>query len=365
MDPAKEAASASEAPQTLAEELESMYDEMDAAEEEVEEVSDEEVEETAEAEEEDAGEEEAPEEGEEHPELKAAAEEVEEEYNEPPPERWPAEMKEAYMGLPAAAKKMVLEKVFKPMQRTYTQSTQELAQMRATLDPMLQAMQQHGDQISQMGGDPAEAFRRQMAWAAHFARVGPEQGIADMQSAYGLQAGGQESVPSDEYMTPVERAMKARLDQMEQHLGQQQQGISEYAQQQQQQALQARAQSIRNELQTFAGEMENGKPAHPYIEKVGHAMAGLIRGGLVEKFDEYGSPIPVRQQITQAYSLACQMDPSIKTVSPRSSQRQVEAAKRANSTVVGNTSRDAADVADRPISSDIEDLYDQLNRRAG
>ena len=57
-------------------------------------------------------------------------------------------------------------------------------------------------------------------------------------------------------------------------------------QQQQQQALQARAQSIRNELQTFAGEMENGKPAHPYVEKVGHAMAGLIRGGLVEKFDE-------------------------------------------------------------------------------
>jgi hypothetical protein len=259
---------------------------------------------------------------------------------------------------------MVLEQVFKPMQRQYTQSTQELAQMRSTLDPMLQAMKQHGEQIQLMGGDPAEAFRRQMAWAAHFARVGPEQGIADMRSAYGLQEGGQENVP-DEYMTPVERAMKARLDQLEQHFGQATQGLQQQEQQRHEQAIQARAQSIRTELQTFAGEMKDGKPAHPYIEKVGHAMAGLIRGGLVEKYDEYGSPVPIRQQINQAYSLACQMDPSIKSVSPRNSKRQVDAARRANSTVIGNTSRGNADVPDRPIVNDIEDLYDQLNRRTG
>lgn len=371
MNPGENQQASSEAEElSTTEILEATYDEMAAEDEEVEELVDE-VEEEAETEAETEAEEPAAETEEvaetEETEQVAETEEVTE-YNEPAPERWPADMKESYNKLPPQAKKMLLEQIFKPMQRKYTQSTQEMAQQRATLEPMLQAMQQHAPAMQQAGLEPAEAFRRQMAWAAHFAQVGPEQGLQDMQSAYGLQAGGQETV-QDEYMTPVERAMKARLDQMEQHLGQTQQTLTqaqqEYMQQQQQQVVDQRAQSIKTELQTFATEEKDGKPAHPYIEKVGHAMAGLIRGGLVEKFDEYGSPIPVRQQIAQSYRLACSMDPSIKSVSPQSAQRQVAQAKRANSTVVGNTSRGAADVPDRPISSDISDIYDQLARKSG
>ena len=371
MNPGENQQASGDAQPSTADIIEQTFDEMAAADEEQ---NDDEIEEEAAAEEEAEAEpeaaaesEEAEESDEEHedPELTAEAEQQEEEYNEAPPERWPAEMKEAYMNLPPEAKQMFIERVFKPMQRQYTQSTQEIAQVRATLDPMVQAMQQYGPILEQTGMDAGEAFRRQMAWAAHFAKVGPEQGISDMRDAYGFssQQPGQEA--SEEYLTPVERAMKVRLDQLESHLGQATNQYTADQQAQQQQAIQARAQSIRTELESFQGEMKDGKPAHPHINKVGHAMAGLIRGGLVQKFDDYGHPIPVRQQIQQSYKMACSMDPSIKSVSPRHAERQIAQAKRANSTVVGNTNSGAAEVADRPIVNDIEDIYDQLARRSG
>lgn len=365
MDPRKNE-QAPEEERTLSDVLEDTYDELDViepAEDEVDEVEDpeEDLEATAE---EPAEAEEA-----EEPTAEAEAEEpeavVEEDYNEPPPERWPNEMKEAYQNLNPQMKKALLETVFKPMQRQYTQTTQQLAQAKAELEPMLQTMQQHGESIRSQGLEPAEAFRRQMAWAEHFAKVGPEQGVKDMSAAFGLQSGQGQQTTQEEYMTPVERAMKAELDTLKQHLGQTQQTITQSQQQAQQQAVNARAQSIKTELQSFVSEQDNGKPAHPHVDKVGHAMAGLIRGGIVEKFDMYGSPIPVREQIKQAYTLACNMDPSIRSAAPRAKAGQVEAAKRANATVTSKGARGPADPADRPIANDISDLYDQLARKAG
>jgi len=354
---------APEEERTLSDVLEDTYDELDVEEPVEDEVD--EVEETdeaeAEAEDETAEvEEPAAEAQEEEPEAV-----VEEDYNEPPPERWPNEMKEAYANLTPNMKKALIETVFKPMQRQYTQTTQELAQQRSTLEPLLQTMNQYGDSIRGQGLEPAEAFRRQMAWADHFAKVGPEQGVKDMSAAFGLQNAQGQQVSQDEYMTPVERAMKAELDTLKQHLGQTQQTITQSQQQAQQQAVNARAQSIKTELQSFVSEQDNGKPAHPHVDKVGHAMAGLIRGGIVEKFDMYGSPIPVREQIKQAYTLACNMNPSIRSAAPRAKPGQVEAAKRANATVTSKGARGPVDPADRPIANDISDLYDQLARKAG
>jgi hypothetical protein len=372
MDPAKQEQQApDEQPQDLSQILEDTYDELDREDDEVtdvdesaeEEEAEEVEEETAEAEE--PGEAEIEEPGEEEGEL-SAGDDTPVEWDEPAPERWPAEMKEAYSKLPPHARQMMIEQVFKPMQRQYTQTTQELSQMRATLDPMLQTMQQHGGEIQQMGLDAPEAFRRQMAWASHFARVGPEQGVKDMSDAYGIQQGQQQGQVSDEYMTPVERSLKDQMNRMEQHLGQNQQQQTSYEQQQTQQATQARAQSIASELQTFVAEVKDGKPAHPHVDKVGHAMAGLIRGGLVEKFDEYGSSVPLKAQINQAYSLACQMDPSIRSVSPgKRNAGQVDRAKRANASVVSKAPGGRGDSPDRPIGDDISDIWDQLNRKAG
>jgi predicted component of type VI protein secretion system len=370
--PAQEAQQESSQPQSLREAIADTYEDLDveeteefqeleAAEEEVTHVeeaieTEEETEvEAAEGEEEIIAE---AEEGEEPEAVEAAKEE----WNEPAPERWPEEMKEVYQSLPPAARRAMLEQVFKPMQRTYTEATQELSQMRATLEPMLQTMQQHSGELQSMGLDPAEALRRQMAWASHFARVGPEQGLADMANAYGVQQGNGQAQADDEYLTPVERALKARVDRFEQHLGQQQQQ-SQQAQQDAQQAAQAqRAQALRAELTSFVTEEKDGKPAHPHVEKVGHAMAGLVRGGLVERFDEYGQEIPVKQQIAQAYNIAINMNPSLRTVKPTGSNEQVEMAKRANSTVVSKQSG-SAPVDEGPLRDSISDLYDRLDKR--
>jgi hypothetical protein len=369
MAPAKEEQQADET-QSLSEILEDTFDELEAGD--TEEID---VEETAEAEAQEEGEAEAPEDesaGEEETPEPVAEEETPPdgdavEWDEPAPERWPAEMKEAYQQLPADARRLMLDNVFKPMQRQYTQTTQELSQMRATLDPMLQTMQQHGSVLQQNGLDAPEAFRRQMAWASHFATVGPEQGVRDMANAYGVNQGEQQGQGPDEtYMTPVERALQTKVDRMEQHLGQQTQSQQQWQNEQAQQVTQARAQSIKTELQTFVAEVKDGKPAHPHVDKVGHAMAGLIRGGLVEKFDEYGSQIPLRQQITQAYSLACQMDPSIRTIGPgKSNKGQVELAGRANSAVVSKAPGGASNLPDKPLSEDISDLWDKMDRKVG
>lgn len=365
MNPAEQQ-QASEQPESLAKSLEQTWDDLEAQDT----VEEEETEELEATEEEPVAEIEDPVEeteeqvaSEEEQEVEASEEVEDDNWDEPAPERWPAEMKEAYSKLDKPARKLLLEGVFKPMQRTYTQTTQELAEMRQQMDPMLQTMQQHSDTLKGMGLDPAEAFRRQMAWAGHFARVGPEQGIRDMADAYGINknGSGQEQAP-DEYLTPVERAMKQKLDSLEQHLQQQQHMTHEQQQQAQQAEIGRRADALRQELQSFVSEEKDGKLAHPHVDKVGHAMAGLVRGGLVEKFDEYGQPIPVRQQIAQAYTIACNMDPSLRTTSP-SRQEQMRLAKRANQTVTSK-SEELANPMAGPLRDSISDIYDQLDKRS-
>lgn len=355
----------------IAEEFDRMSEAAEAEESEEEitaEVEeDAEVEETAEAEEEAETEEEETEETAEEEtvtdeeEIDVTAEE--EEYNEAAPERWPDEIKEVYQSLPPAARRAMLEGVFKPMQRQYTQSTQEISQMRQTLEPMLQQMNQYQGDFQRMGVDPHDAFTRQMAWAAHIARVGPQQGIQDMSAAYGLdqQPAGQQE---EEYLTPVERSLRQELDDLRGIVNQGQQLTEQQQYDQEQQAQQQYAQQVQGGLQTFINEQNDGSPAHPHVEKVAPAMAGLIRGGLINKADEYGQPVPIRDQVAQAYKMACDLDPSIRTAIPR--KRQVARAKAARDVgVVTKIPAGSVDVEERSLSEEIENTYDMLNKRVG
>ena len=283
-----------------------------------------------------------------------------EEYNEPPPERWPEEMKEVYNNLPPEARQQMLDGVFKPMQRQYGQTTQELAQMRKGLEPMLESMKQYQGDFERMGVNPAEAFRRQMAWASHLARVGPEQGMKDMAASYGLQ--GDSGQAEEQYLTPVERAMQTKIDALTNQVQGQQNFQQEQSQAQQQNYQQARYNEVQSGLQEFTNEQRDGKPAHPHIEKVAPAIAGLIRGGLVTQADDYGQPVPVKNQLAQAYQMAVDLDPSLRSAAPRN-VRQVARAKAAqNVGVVTNTpvTRESGEV--NSLSESIESLYDRLDR---
>lgn len=285
------------------------------------------------------------------------------EYDEPAPDRWPADLKEAYNSLPPAQRQLLMDRIYKPMQRSYTQSTTELAEMRKTLMPMLETMKAYQGDFDRSGLNPVEVFRNQLAWAAHFQRVGPEKGLADMKAAYGLDA-RQPGQTEEEYLTPVERGFKQQLEAQQQMLNQFLQNNQQQQQTQQQQAWEARVQDVRNGLQSFINEQKDGKPAHPHVERVAPAIAGIIRGGLVKQVDDYGQPVPVRDQLAQAYKMACDLDPSLRA--PTTSERQVGRAKAARDVaVVANNPATQVDVPEMSIDEMLSAQYDKMLRRTG
>jgi hypothetical protein len=371
MDPATE----QQAPESISisDELSAAYDEMDA--EETSEV--EEFEETAEAtevdeeaevaevtEEEDAEESESLDQ-----QLKDEIEEAaDSDYNEPAPERWPNEIKEVYNNLPPNARKAMLEGIYKPMQASYTQATQDLAGMRQTVQPMLETLQQHQNVFERLNVDPVQAFRTQMAWSAHLANVGPEQALKDMAAAYGVDPSTlkQEDQFSDEYLNPFERQAKAQLAEQEQRINQLMGTLQQQQVSQTEQAQIARYNEVQQGLNDFISEQKDGKPAHPHIEKVAPAIAGLIRGGLVRDTNEYGQPLSIRDQVAQAYDLAVNMDPSLRAASSAPNNGQVRRNKATRSVdVVAKSPASSVKVPKQSLSDDLNDVFDQLNRRVG
>jgi hypothetical protein len=360
----------------LEEALAEAFDEMESDDSDVEEdveeteISEEvDAEETAEADEEPVAEQEEEEVAEvsEDQELKEEIEEAaESNYTVPAPERWPEEIKEVYNGLPPEARKAMLDGIYKPMQRSYTQATQDLSSKRKALEPMLEAMNQYRNDFERMGVNPVEAFRTQVAWAAHFARVGPEQGLKDMQAAYNPGA-QQEEGQQSEYLTPTERALKAQLNQLQEQVQQSQTSFQEQQRmQQQQQQVQVLRGRIENDLSSFVNEKtEDGSPAHPHVEKVAGRIAGLIRGGLVPRTDDYGQPVPVRNQIAQAYQMACNLDPSIRSAAVNTRQAAKAQAAQKVGVVTKNPVSNSGVDDDLGLDDFISKQYDTMSRRVG
>lgn len=279
-------------------------------------------------------------------------------YKEPAPERWPDEIKEAYNSLPPEGRKAMLEGIYKPMQRQYTQATQELAEQRRLLNPVLELMQQHKNAL---GDNPIEGLRNQILWVEHFGKVGPEQGIADFRKAHGLDESGQEQ----EYMTPAERKLQDQLKSLQQIVQSQQQETAADREARQKQEQTQKLGQIQNEMISFANEQNDGKPAHPHLQRVAPAMSGLMRGGLVKSVDEYGQPIPIRDQLSAAYEQACYLDPTIRNTQ-QPAGRQVARVKAAQK-VTSTTSRPSKPIIDdnTPIHDYIGNLYDKMEKKVG
>jgi len=340
---------------SMNEALADAFDEMLEGDDDVTDVEEEEIEETEETSE---GEETEETEGEETQETQTTDEA---EYNEPAPERWPAEMREAYSNLPASAKKALMENVFKPMQRQYGETTTNLANMRKAIEPMVEAMNQHRADFERMGMNPVEAFRTQIAWAAHLSRVGPEQGLRDMRAAYGLdKPKGQEN---EGYLTPQERALKAKVDELEKKFGTREQQEQHRLQAQAQESAQQRYNEVQQGLQSFITEQKDGKPAHPHVERVASQIAGIIRGGLVNRFDESGRPVPVREQLKSAYRMACDLDPSLRSAVQNTRQTAKAKASQSVNVVSKNTGGKEFDDNIFDLKSSVEDTYDKLSKR--
>ena len=298
-------------------------------------------------------------------------EEVEEEpeYAEPAPERWSQEMKETYEKIPPEARKLMVENVFKPMQRQYTENTTQLAQMKEELAPVMKVMEEYGGAFKDVGANPVDAIRRQAAWAAHFVKVGAEQGMVDMAKSYGVKSfdGGGQVQESTEYLTPTERKLQTQLDNVQGQLNQQQQSSVDQNKAAAENAHKARYHQVRRELTEFANEQKDGKPVHPHVDKVAPQIAGLLKSGLVTQKDEFGQPVPYRAQFAQAYEMAVSLDPSLRSAVAPNRQRQVERAKAAQDVgVVATMSSNRSDPkSELSVTDAVAQAFDQLDRRSG
>jgi hypothetical protein len=285
-------------------------------------------------------------------------------YNEPAPERWDQSIKDTYNSLPPAGRKALLEGIYKPMQKSYTQATQQIAEQRKQLEPMIGTLQQHMNTFQRMGVDPQTVFNTQMAWAAHLQTVGAEQGLADMAAAYGVKGAVPKKAGQEEYLTPTERAFKEQIDALQAQVAGQQNQYQQATQQQQEQAIEAHKQEITRSLQTFINEKsDDGKPAHPHVEKVASNISGILRGGLVRKVDDYGNPVAIYDQLKQAYSMACNLDPSIRTPVSDTRQARVKAAQKVGVVTKSPASHVSPDDA-VPMEQFIEKTWEALDRKA-
>lgn len=284
-------------------------------------------------------------------------------YNEPAPERWKPEIQEVYNSLPPVARKAMLEGIYKPMQRAYTESTQALKAQRDQITPILEEINKYRGQFESKGVNPIEAFQTQMAWASHLNRVGAEQGIRDMAQAYGV--GAKPKSGQEEYLTPAERGFKRQIADLTTRLDGQVKTTTDMNDQQRNDQITAQQNEVKSNLNTFINEKtDDGKLAHPHVEKVASNIAGILRGGLIPKADEYGNAIPVRDQLLKAYTMACNLDPALRTPAPNPRQATLldntSKAQVVTKTPAGQVSADA----DVPIGSFIEKEWERLNAKS-
>jgi len=291
------------------------------------------------------------------------ASEEEVDYNEPAPERWPSEMKEDYNNLPPAGKKLMM-KVYKPMQASYTKSTQQLAEQRKQVEALDSIRQEMSDDFVRLGIDPIEAIRQQAAWARHLQKVGPEQWASDIVEAYGAkptaQTGQQDS---SEYLTPEERRLQGEVSEIRETLSSLQQQQQQAAEQSSQAKLEEQVIAARRSLAEFISAEVDGKPVNPQAQELLPQMAQFLDSNMVRKVDEYGQQVPFADQIKQAYEMAGAISGKRPMATPPANGK-VSQAKAANQIAVA-TEPSSSKAPVRPLNREdrIAADYDRLQRQ--
>ena len=282
-------------------------------------------------------------------------------YNEPAPERWEQDIKDYYNGLDPKGKEIFLDRMVKPMQRSLGKASQEVADMRKDIQPVLDTMSQYRADFERMGVNPIEAFNTQMAWVKYIQDVGAEKGLAEMAKAYGVKGNAKPAGQENAYLTPTERAQQGKIDQLQNTVDGMQKTNQQNTDNAAQQTVERQQNEIKENLTTFINEKtDDGKPLHPHMEKVASNVAGIIRGGMIAKTDDFGQPVSISDQLAQAYTMACELDPSIRT--PRTSARQAARIKTTQKAqVVTKTPAGRVSAKDDiPISKFIENTYDKM-----
>lgn len=266
------------------------------------------------------------------------------------PKTWPEEWKNTFNSLPAEAQK-VLSQMNKDMVNGFNRRMGQMASRERELSGLQKSIQPHMDRLQRAGMNPEVAIQRALAWDAHIAQNGPK-GILEMAQAYGIDPQAlTQGTGQQEYMTPTERSLQQKLDDMQRQLmGTQAQFQNQSREAQQRQRL-LREENANRAIQGFMHAKDpSGKPLHPHFEHLAPMMTRLLQSQVAQNMD-------------QAYEMAASLDPDVKAARERARQaaerkaneRKVEQVRKASN--AGITSKSTGRNSNKSFEDEVAAEY--------
>ena len=275
--------------------------------------------------------------------AEAAPEEEEDPESIPAPEHWSVERREAFGKLGREAQETVLN-MSKDFEGEFTRKSQELAETRKFAEAIRADLQPYSQELALSGMDEVSAVRQLIALHG-FAKRDPMGYLRYAAKGLGVDIDSA-LTPEDSYVDPQVAALKAQVDQM-----------GGYFQQFQTQQQLSQQQQVNAQIQAFADATDSGgSKLHPYFEKVESAMAGLMKGGLVESGD-----------LERAYQMAVNMDPELaqakidaerRAAEEKEAKRRNEAAEKAKKASKHKVSKSST--ASTPARKSVKSLDDAV-----
>lgn len=188
------------------------------------------------------------------------------------PKHWDAADKEAFSKMPREAQQWALRRD-KQIEATITKKTQELAEQRKAVEPLLSAQQQHMSYLQSIGVSPDVAFSTLVATERLLRTGTPEQksaAIAKLISDYGISFDTNTAAPQQITTNPP---VDTHLHTEVQHL---RSSIQEMERQ-----------HVENQVEAFANaKSPEGHLLRPHFEKVCVKMGQMVAGGDTRSLDD-------------------------------------------------------------------------------
>ena len=212
-----------------------------------------------------------------------------------PPARWSDADKSEFAKLTPDAQRLLLAR-YNAIEGDYTRKTQDLAEQRKTVEPLIGELGKWNPYLQQLGVSPEQAFSQMMTVERNLRTGTPEQkanALAYLAQLYGAP------IPSQDGQWQQPDPASTQLHQTVAGLQAQLQQLKEQENLREQEWAQAEFNAIGQTKD------ENGQPKYPHFERVSRTMLQLVANGQSDNWDDayqrsiWGDP-ELREQQLQA-----------------------------------------------------------------
>lgn len=259
------------------------------------------------------------------------------------PQHWDDADKETFSSLPRAAQEWALKRD-KAIEATITRKTQEVAEQRKAVEPLLAATKQHEGYLKSIG-IPAELAFSTLVATERLLRTGTQEqkanAIAKLISDYGIQLESGAAQPQNNNTQPDNR-----LAQEVQDIRRSLDGMTR--------------QTVASQVEAFAATKDqNGQPLYPHFDKVRVKMGQMVAGGddrpLPELYADAIWSVPeVREEMLEAQRQ------SAATAQTQKARDAAAAARKANAINVKPNGSDGGAKPKLNLREEIEKLADGM-----